>query len=143
MTNFDQLKADINSGVKEHEKHQTWDAYAYNSFAILAIIFTSLAAVFPIGDNTWVIRAFAGVGAILISLEKSLHFGSRWVYHREMRHGYLVVSSKIYFYENMPEGFTDGEKKKIYTEIFQEYYRLKIKEGDVPGVQTEKKQQKS
>jgi hypothetical protein len=140
MANFEQLKTNINSGVAEHDKHQTWDAYAYNSFAILAIIFTSLAAVLPTDDkDTWIVRVLAGVGAILISLEKFMHFGSRWVYNREMRHGYLIVAFKIYFYENLPEGFSDAEKKKIYMGIFQEYYRLKIKEGDVPGVQTEKK----
>jgi hypothetical protein len=138
--NFESLKKYVDDGVKEHDHYQSQNAYLYNYLIVIAIICTSSAAILPLNpDDTWITKLLAGVGAIIISLDRALNFGSRWVYHRQMRHGYLSIAAKISFYENLPLGYSEEEKKKIFQEIYQGYYLMKQKEAEIPGINFEKK----
>jgi len=51
-----------------------------------------------------------------------------------MRHEYLIILAKISFYENMPENFTNEEKKAHYMEIYTDLYNTRRKEVSMPGV---------
>jgi hypothetical protein len=131
--NFLELRKEISESVKEHNKYGGWDGLIYNSTTVLAIVMTSLAALLP-NLGVFYLKIISGIAAMLIAIDRALNWGARWIYHRQMRHEYLVILAKISFYENMPENFTDEEKKAHFMEIYTELYNTRRKEVSMPGV---------
>lgn len=128
---FATLRQQVLSSADEHNKYGSWDALLYNSATIIAIVLTSLAALLPI--EVKYLKIISGLSAILIVLDRTLSWGARWIYHRQMRQEYLIIEGKISFYENMPGTFTDEEKKKQYLEIYSELFNVRRKEVAIPG----------
>lgn len=123
--NFTELRKEINDSVAEHKKYGGWDGFIYNSTTILAIVMTSLAALLPI--DIFYLKIISGIAAMLIAIDRTLNWGARWIYHRQMRHEYLIILAKISFYENMPQNFTDEEKKLIIWKSILSYITLEEK----------------
>lgn len=132
VTDFSKLRDEITISAGEHSKYGGWDGIVYNSTTIVTIIMTSLAALLDV--DVFYLKIISGIAAILIAIDRVLNWGARWVYHRQMRHEYLIILAKISFYENMPENFSDEEKKKYYEEIYTELYNIRRKEILMPGV---------
>ena len=129
---FSNLKVNIKNSVDEHDKYGSWDGLVYNSTTILAVSLSSLAALLPIQELY--VKILAGISALLITVDKALNWGERWIYHRQMRHDYLIVLNKIDFYENLPSIFTDEERKVYFLEIYSDLYNIRRKEASMPGV---------
>ena len=132
--NFLELRKEINDSIAEHNKYGGWDGVIYNSTTILAIVMTSLAALLPI--DVFYLKIISGIAAMLIAVDRALNWGARWIYHRQMRHEYLIILAKISFYENMPKNFTEDEIKTYFMEIYTELYNTRRKEVSMPGVKT-------
>lgn len=136
--NFSDLKKEIKTSIDEHTKFAGWDGTIYNVTAVLAILLTSLAALLPSSIGTLYPKIISGIAAILITVDRALNWGGRWIYHRQMRHEYLNILAKISFYENMPKNFSEEEKKSHYLEIYTALYSTRQREDAMPGVKLSK-----
>ncbi|MDJ1473544.1 hypothetical protein [Xanthocytophaga flava] len=133
--NFDSLKEQIKESIQEHKYHQSLDAYTYNTSVLVAITATTVATLLPPTiDYIWFVKILSGIAALLIALDRSLNWGARWLYHRTMRHEYLIIEAKISFYENITQDLSSEEKHKYYLEIYNDLYTLRRREAYVPGV---------
>jgi len=78
-----------------------------------ADILTSTATLLP-KDYSMLSKIFTGVAAVVITLDRSLNWGGRWLYHRQMRHEYLNISARISLFENTTTEFSVKEKEKYF-----------------------------
>jgi hypothetical protein len=136
------LKKQISTSVQEHSKLQTLDSVYYNASVVLAIACASAAGIF-IDLYPLIAKILSAFTAIIVATDRALHFGERWIYHRQMRHEYLLILARIDELENMNDQFTEDEKKKYFLLIFDELLALKKKESTVPGVTSIEKTIKS
>ncbi|MDR6194570.1 hypothetical protein [Siphonobacter sp. SORGH_AS_0500] len=83
---------------------------------------TSLAALLPI--DIFYLKIISGIAAMLVAIDRALNWGARWIYHRQMRHEYLIILAEISFYGNMPENFNKEEKKLIIWKSTRNYITL-------------------
>lgn len=134
MPGFESLKSQLRENVAEHKRYQGVDAMYYNGITAVVLLATTATTLIPI-DTQWapLLKILTGLATFLIALERTLDFGARWRYHREMRHGYLAVLAKINFYENLPGEFGAEERKRYYAEIYADLFSLGRREGEIPG----------
>lgn len=137
MDTFQELKAQIEKSVSEHNKYQAFDGLGYNGITIVVLLATTTATIIP---TEWLwfgisrVKVLTGVATFLVALERTLNLGARWRYHREMRHGYLAVLAKINFYQNMPDGYDVETKKRYFQEIYSDLDLLRDHEHGIPGI---------
>ena len=130
--NFQELKKQVNASVKEHSTHQLWDSILYNGSVIIAIV-ASAAATFLIDDTPYIAKILTALTAIVIAIDRSLNWGGRWIYQRQMRHEYLLILARISLVENIGAGFTEEERKKYFLLIFDDLFALQRRESMIPG----------
>lgn len=131
--NFADLRQQINTSVTEHNRNQSLDGFLYNFFVILAIVLSALASLlvdsYPIGAKILSLSA-----AVVVAIDRALNWGARWIYHRQMRHEYLLILARIDLVENSNDDLTDDERKKYFMLIFDDLFALRKKESLIPGV---------
>lgn len=130
--NLADLKTQVNDSVAEHSRHQTWDSILYNGSVIIAIVASS-AATFLIDDAPQIAKVLSAIAAIVIAIDRSLNWGARWIYQRQMRHEYLLILARINLVENIGANFTEEEKKKYFLLIFDDLIALRRRESMIPG----------
>jgi hypothetical protein len=107
---------------------------------VAAIVFTSTATLLPESFFTTG-KILTGIAVIIITLDRSLNWGARWLYHRQLRHKYLNISARISFFENLDSVYSVDEKKKYFQLIYDDLFSLRREEFSVPGVQAQIKLQ--
>ncbi len=117
------LKRQIIESVKEHSTHQKWDSFLYNASVIIAIIL-SAGASFMVDYHQDLAKILSALAAIVIAIDRSLNWGARWIFQRQMRQAYLSILARIDLVENLGQGFTDEEKKRYFLSIFDELLAL-------------------
>ena len=127
------LKKQVAQSVQEHSRLQSVDSVYYNVGVVLAIGCAS-AAVILTDYNPMIAKILSAFTAVVIAIDRALHFGERWIYHRQMRHEYLLILARIDLVENMNEEFSQEEKKKYFLLIFDDLFALRRRESLVPGV---------
>jgi hypothetical protein len=131
--NFEELRKQINDSVSEHNQNQSLDGFLYNSFVIAAILCSSIASLLVYSYPTWA-KILSLATAAFIGIDRALNWGARWIYHRQMRHEYLLILARINLVENINEQFTEEERKKYFMMIFDDLFALRKKESLIPGV---------
>lgn len=133
---LDDLKTQVKSNAREHERYQGLDGVTYNGSTIIVLLATTTTTLLPT-DHTWevvLVKCLSALATFLIALERTLNYGERWRYHREMRHGYLGILQKLVFYENMGEGYSVDAKKEYLERVYFDLNALALREGQIPGV---------
>ena len=130
---FNDLKNQITESVNEHNTLQSRDGFLYNGAVIIAILFASSATFLFDYCPLWA-KSLSLLSAVIIAIDSSLNFGARWVYHRQMRHEYLIILARIDLIENSNQHFNEEEKKKYFLLVFDDLFALRKKESMIPGV---------
>ena len=130
---LESLEAKIDASIKEHNKYGTLDGWIYNGSTIVAIILSSVASFFA-DELEGYLKLLTGVTAIIIALDRSLNWGKRWLFHRQMKNEYLIIKAKISFYQGMPEGLKAEDDFEAYKDIYNHTYRVRLQEVKMPGV---------
>src|SRR5689334_7189341 len=112
------LKIRLTAARKEHE---SGDAWYYNGGTFLVLLFTSAASLMPsiAEDYPRLIvtgQILAAAAAILVGTERSLSFGARWRYHREMKSAYDSLLDMLEYIPILPE----SERNKYLAEFWEE-----------------------
>lgn len=136
---LNELKEQVRESVNEHSSSQTIDGLWYNSSVIAAILSSSFAT-FLIDDCPFVAKILTALSAIIIAIDRSLNWGARWVYHRQMRHEYLLILARINLVENLGDNYSEDEKKKYFLLIFDDLFTIRKRESLIPGIGDAKKQ---
>lgn len=131
--NFADLRRQVNESVSEHNRNQTLDGFLYNFFVIVAILCSSTASLLVSSCPT-LAKILSLATAAFIGIDRALNWGARWIYHRQMRHEYLLILARIDLVENINDQFTDEERKKYFMMIFDDLFALRKKESLIPGV---------
>jgi hypothetical protein len=131
--NFKDLKNQIDNSVKEHKSNQDLDAWLYNTSIVMAVLCSSIASLL-ISSCPTAAKILTLSAAALVAIDRALNWGARWVYHRNMRHEYLLILARISLVENAEGHFTEEEKKKYFLLIFDDLFTLRKKESLIPGV---------
>lgn len=132
--NLEKLRVEVSKLVAEHETQQGFDAILYNGSVIFAIAFSS-AATFLSEEWHFAAKILSALTAIIIAIDRSLAFGARWIYHRQMRHDYLAILDRITLAEAGNDLFDDSEKKKYFMLIFDDLFALRKRESVIPGAE--------
>lgn len=136
--NLGALKQQVAESVTEHSKLQNLDGFYYNVGVALAIGFAS-AAPFFVDHFPLAAKILSASAAFIITIDRALHFGERWIYHRQMRHEYLLILARIEMVENAGNQFSEDEAKKYFMLIFDDLFALRKRETSIPGVSAIKK----
>ena len=130
---FKDLKKQISDSVSEHDSNQTLDGFLYNTFVIAAILCSTVASLF-IDKFALAAKILTLSAAALVAIDRALNWGARWIYHRNMRHEYLLILARINLIENSESHLSEEEKKKYFLLIFDDLFTLRRKESLIPGV---------
>lgn len=131
--NFSELRKQIEVSVSEHNSNQTLDGLLYNSSVIIAILCSSIASLLVESFPIWA-KVLSLATAAIVAIDRALNWGARWIYHRQMRHEYLLILARIDLVENANAQFSDEERKKYFMLIFDDLFVLRKKESLIPGV---------
>ena len=131
--NFADLRKQVNDSVSEHNSNQSLDGFLYNSSVILAIFFSSISSLLVDSYPIWA-KVLSLSTAVVVAIDRALNWGARWIYHRQMRHEYLLILARIDLVENVNEQFNEEERKKYFMLIFDDLFTIRKKESLVPGV---------
>ena len=132
---FKPLEASVEKSV---ESHKTWkDAWLYNGGTVTVLVLTATVSVLSGNQKLlstsweWIPSALSAVVGVLVALERSLGFGSRWRFHTELKAGYRTVNDLILFYFVIPKEDED-QRKKVRAEIWQSLNALRNRESALP-----------
>lgn len=129
----------IDASIGEHDFYQSLDGFSYNAVTVLAIFFGGLAAILPESVMAeWLYcvpysKILIGFSTTLFAVDRSINIGHRWVYHRQMRHSYVMVKDMIALYKEIPDGQTE-DKKKMFQELSNALKEARSREAMIPGV---------
>lgn len=131
--NFVELRKQVNESISEHNGNQSLDGFLYNASVIAAILCSSIASLLVDTFPSWA-KGLSLATAVIVAIDRTLNWGARWIYHRQMRHEYLLVLARIDLVENASDNFTEDEKKKYFMLVFDDLFALRKKESLIPGV---------
>src|ERR1044072_2707301 len=94
---FENLRQNIQQQIAGHDKYETLDAICYNGLTVVAITLASAATFMP---DHWplAIKILSACSALLVAIERSLSLGGRWIYHKRLKHEYLVIEAMMLNY---------------------------------------------
>lgn len=133
-TELGAVKKRIETSIVEHKRYQSLDGLTFNGMTLFVLGATTATTLLA-GDAEFVtiVRILSGLATLFIAVERTLAYGERWRFHREMRHGYVGILNKLAFYEVAPTTYTPEQKVKLIEQVFADLRALGMKEAEIPG----------
>ena len=134
---FSTLRPRLLTAADFHDRRVGLNGLLYNYGTVFVITVSSLAALVPNIFVAWdgapvMASVLSGLAAIWVAVERSLSFGERWTFNKELASRYRLILDRLDFLEVYPQPERDQEVRAIMGELVA----IRRQEASIPGAAT-------